>query len=245
MIFDIKDLTHCYQPGIPALNNLSLEIPEGQFIVLLGLSGSGKSTLIRCLNGLVKPTHGTVKYRQQVISNLSEAALRPLRKQMGMIWQQFNLVPNLSVLANVAAGALGELSLYRSLFWPAVVKARALELLGQMGLADMAGRAAGRLSGGQQQRVAIARALMQNPQLILADEPVASLDPTTSNLVMETLTELNKKQGLTVICSLHQIEPARRHANRLVALKAGQIVFDGPPEELTEQKYFDIYREAQ
>ena len=217
-------------------------MPRGQFACVIGPSGSGKSTLLRCVNRLLEPTSGRVLLEGRDLTGLSGADLRAARRRMAMVFQQFNLVRRSSVLANVLAGRLGHQSGLRSV-WPAFsardrdVAWRSLERL------EIAGRAAVRadaLSGGQQQRVAIARALAQEPDLILADEPVASLDPETAVVVMDYLRDINR-EGLTVLCSLHHLEMARRYAQRIVALRAGRVVYDGSPDGLDSDAYRRIY----
>jgi phosphonate transport system ATP-binding protein len=213
--------------------------------VLIGLSGSGKSTLLRCITRLVDPTSGTVIFDGIDVTAADRVAIRRIRRRIGMIFQQFNLVRRSSVFGNVLAGRLG----YRS-SWRTVASrpsssdvAAAFENLGRVGIAQRAFSRADALSGGQQQRVGIARALMQQPELMLADEPVASLDPATSHSVMKYLEEINKKDGITVICSLHFLSLARRYGSRVVALKDGKIAFDGRPYAIDERRFKEIYGE--
>ncbi len=213
--------------------------------MLIGLSGSGKSTLLRCINRLVEPTAGRVVFDGQDVTAARGADLRRIRRQMGMIFQQFNLVRRSSVFANALSGRLG----YRSTL--ATMSGRAshddielaFENLQRVGILEKTYQRADALSGGQQQRVGIARALMQKPRLMLADEPVASLDPATSHSVMKYLEEINKNDGITVICSLHFLSLARRYGSRVVALNAGRVVFDGPPAEIDERRFREIYGE--
>src|SRR3989475_894845 len=244
-IVSIKDLVKTYPSGTRALDSVSLDIQRGEFVVLIGLSGSGKSTLLRCINRLVDPTSGTVIFDGIDVTAADRVAIRRVRRRIGMIFQQFNLVRRSSVFGNVLAGRLG----YRS-SWRTVASrpsssdvAAAFENLGRVGIAQRAFSRADALSGGQQQRVGIARALMQQPELMLADEPVASLDPATSHSVMKYLEEINKKDGITVICSLHFLSLARRYSTRVIALKGGKIAFDGKPADIDERRFRDIYGE--
>jgi phosphonate transport system ATP-binding protein len=213
--------------------------------VLIGLSGSGKSTLLRCINRLVDSTSGRVIFDGIDVTRAGGADLRRIRRRIGMIFQQFNLVRRRSVLGNALSGRLGFESTWRTV---ASRPSRddigaAFENLGRVGIADKAFGRADALSGGQQQRVGIARALMQGPEVMLADEPVASLDPATSHSVMRYLEEINKKDGITVVCSLHFLSLARRYGTRVIALKGGRVAFDGKPEEIDERRFKEIYGE--
>ncbi len=241
----IENLTKIYDNGFKALDKVSFEVPDGQFVALIGLSGSGKSTLLRCINRLVEPTDGRIVWNGLDITAVSEEEIRFVRRRIGMIFQQFNLVKRASVLNNVLAGRLGYISEILSLvnYFPPEDKARALANLNRVGISDQAYKRANDLSGGQQQRVAIARALMQNPELMLADEPVASLDPATSHSVMKYLELLNKEDGLTIVTSLHFLSLARTYADRVIALKDGRLEFDGPPKEIDNQRFKEIYGE--
>jgi phosphonate transport system ATP-binding protein len=241
----IERLCKRYPDGTRALRDLSLAVPDGQFLVIVGLSGSGKSTLMRCVNRLVEPTSGRIWLDDAEITGVPPAALRAVRRRIGMVFQQFNLVRRHSVLVNTLTGALGRTPVARSLVgrFTAAERAAAVATLQRVGLGDLTGRRADTLSGGQQQRVAIARALLQEPRLILADEPVASLDPATSHSVLRYLEEINREDGLTVLCNLHFLSLARRYAHRVVALRAGEIVFDGPPDAITRERFRQIYGE--
>lgn len=244
-MLEIRDLNKIYPGGVHALKDVSFTVEDGEFVVLIGLSGSGKSTLLRCINRLVEPTSGRVIWDGVDITAASPAELRRIRRQIGMIFQQFNLVKRLSVMTNVLSGRLGYVSPWRSLvnFWTEEEKRMAMANLERVGIADQAWKRADELSGGQQQRVAIARALMQQPKLILADEPVASLDPATSHSVMKYILELNRKDGITVLCSLHFLSLARQYGTRIIALRDGRIVFDGKPEEIDDRRFKEIYGE--
>ena len=241
----IEHLTKVYPNGTQALDDLSLEVPDGQFLAIVGLSGSGKSTLLRCINRLIEPTSGRIVFNGQDITTTNPSELRRLRMQIAMIFQQFNLVERSSVMSNALAGRLG----YTPPIWSLLGRFRsddyeaATASLKRVGLLEKANQRADTLSGGQQQRVGIARALAQQPQLVLADEPVASLDPATAHSVLRYLEEINRDDGITVICNLHFLSLARRYANRVVALKDGRLVFDGKPEEIDEKRFREIYGE--
>ena len=241
----IEALGMVYPGGVRALEDVSLEVEEGEFLAVLGLSGSGKSTLLRCVNRLIDPTEGKVWIFGREITALSGGELRRVRRRVAMIFQQFNLVRRHTVLTNVLAGSLGRSRLLPSLMlsFPQSERDRALENLERVGLDDRAGSRADALSGGQQQRVAVARALMQEPRLILADEPVASLDPALRHSVMRHIEALNRDEGLTVICSLHDIDLVERYASRLVALRDGRLVWEGLPGEFNRDTFKEIYGE--
>src|SRR5437899_4921068 len=244
-IVSIKDLVKTYPTGTRALDGITLAIERGEFVVLIGLSGSGKSTLLRCINRLVDPTSGSVTFDGADVTRASGRDLRRIRRRIGMIFQQFNLVRRISVFSNVSAGRLGYRSIWRTVAGRPTRTdvALAFENLGRVGIADRAYSRADALSGGQQQRVGIARALMQKPELMLADEPVASLDPATSRSVMKYLEEINKKDGITVICSLHFLSLARRYGTRVIALNGGKVAFDGKPADIDERRFKEIYGE--
>jgi phosphonate transport system ATP-binding protein len=244
-VLRIEKLNKIYPNGTHALRDLSLTVQDGEFLVIIGLSGSGKSTLLRCINRLVEPTSGRIELDGVEVTAASQAELRRIRARIGMMFQQFNLVRRASVLTNVMAGALGRTPPVWSLFYrfTAPERERALANLGRVGIGEKASQRADTLSGGQQQRVGIARALMQEPRLMLADEPVASLDPATSHSVLRYLEQVNREEGITVICNLHFLSLARRYASRVVALKAGQIVFDGEPGAITQDWFREIYGE--
>jgi phosphonate transport system ATP-binding protein len=239
----IEGLSKRYPDGTQALREITLEVSDGEFLVIVGLSGSGKSTLLRCINRLVEPTSGRIWLDDVEITGAAPAELRAARRRIGMVFQHFNLVRRASVATNTLAGALGRTPVAGSLlhrFAPAE-RSAALAQLARVGIVDLAERRADTLSGGQQQRVGIARALMQEPRLILADEPVASLDPATSHSVLRYLEEINREDRLTVLCNLHFLSLARRYADRVVALRAGEIVFDGAPNAITGDRFREIY----
>jgi phosphonate transport system ATP-binding protein len=230
-----------------ALDKVSLDVRRGEMIALIGPSGSGKSTLLRSISGLapidadegrIDAFGAGVQAKGRISDKVREARIR-----IGFIFQQFNLVGRLSLFTNVALGSLGRINFWRGLFgrWPAETKTAAMAALHRVGVAEYAAQRANTLSGGQQQRAAIARALVQKAKIILADEPVASLDPVSARKVMEVLRDLNDTDGLTVVVTLHQVDYALRYCRRVVALKAGRIVYDGPPEGLTRERLIEIY----
>jgi phosphonate transport system ATP-binding protein len=241
----VEHLVKIYPDGTRALDDVSFEVKSGEFLVIIGLSGSGKSTLMRGINRLIEPTSGKIYIDDVDVTALSAEEMRRLRRHIGMIFQQFNLVKRSAVLTNVLAGRLGYLPATWALidYFPKDVVARAMANLDRVGIPHKAYTRADQLSGGQQQRVGIARALMQEPKLILADEPVASLDPATSHSVLKYIEELNRKDGITVLCALHFLSLARRYGTRVMALKAGKVVFTGLPHEIDEQRFKQIYGE--
>ena len=242
-ILRIENLTKVYDNGVRALTDVSFTVPAGQFCAIIGLSGSGKSTLLRCINRLIEPTSGRIIFDGVDVTAANDAELRRARRRIGMVFQHFNLVHRSPVITNVLAGRLG----YTSPVWSLINRftnddmAKARAQLERVGLADKAENRADALSGGQQQRVGIARALMQDPRLILADEPVASLDPVLAHSIMRHLEEINQQDGVTVLCSLHFLDLVHAYADRVIALNEGQLMFDGPPEEIDDRKFKDIY----
>ena len=240
----IQNVTKTYPNGTQALKDVSFDVKDGEFLVVIGLSGSGKSTLLRCINRLIDPTEGKIFWDGTDITAASPTDLRNIRRKIGMVFQQFNLVKRSSVIANVLSGRLGYVNPWLSLvgIWPEDEKQKALQSLERVGIADKAYNRADALSGGQQQRVGIARALMQDPKLILADEPVASLDPVLSHSILLYLEQLNQ-EGITVICSLHFLDLVHRYATRVVALKDGVKVFEGSAKEIDRAKFKEIYGE--
>jgi len=229
--------------GVKALQGIDLEIEAGEFVILLGPSGAGKSTLLRCINGLVRPTAGRVELDGAPVGNGSGVSLREQRKNVGMIFQQFNLVKRLKVLDNVLCGRLYYNPCWSSCFniFPRSDVNIALHCLERVGLREKAHQRADTLSGGQQQRVGIARALVQQPRVILADEPVASLDPKSSRLVMDILSEINRQDGITVIASLHDVDLAMDYARRVVGVRDGRVVVDRPAAIVTPKDVENIY----
>lgn len=244
-ILRVEHLTKVYADGTRAISDVSFGVARGEFLVIIGLSGSGKSTLLRCINRLIEPTSGRIIFNGRDVTAASRDEIREIRCEIGMIFQQFNLVKRASVLTNVLSGRLGYLPAHWALanYFSGHVVEKALANLDRVGIPEKALTRADALSGGQQQRVGIARALMQEPKLILADEPVASLDPAMSHSVLRYIEELNRKDGITVVCSLHFLSLARRYGTRILALKAGEIVFDGLPREIDEARFKAIYGE--
>jgi phosphonate transport system ATP-binding protein len=244
-VLRVENLTKVYDDGTRALNNVTFEVPDGQFLVIIGLSGSGKSTLLRCINRLVEPTEGRVLWNDVDVTAAPQEEMRLIRRRMGMIFQHFNLVRRSKVITNVLSGRLGYTSPALSLLnrFPEEDKELALRSLERVGIADQAYKRASELSGGQQQRVGIARALVQDPDLMLVDEPVSALDPATSHSIMRYLQEVNDRDQVTIVCSLHFLSLARAYADRIIALKDGEIVFDGPPKEIDKTRFREIYGE--
>ena len=240
-----NSLSKVWPDGTQAVSNVSLKIPRGQFCVILGPSGAGKSTLLRAVNGLMKPTQGSVSIDGVQLTKSSE---RALRQRVAMIHQHFNLTNRMSVAGNVLAGLLPVVSNARALlgWFRTEHRAKACELLKGVGLSPAhLQRRAGDLSGGQQQRVGIARAFMLDPEVVLADEPVASLDPKISRDILTLVRDAARERGTTVLCSLHQVELAREFGDRIVGMRAGRIVFDGTPAEFTDARMTQLYAGAQ
>lgn len=244
-MLEVRNLTKVFPNGVVALKDVSFTVEEGEFLAVIGLSGSGKSTLLRCINRLIEPTSGQVIWDGIDITAARGKELRRIRRQIGMIFQQFNLVRRSSTLTNVLTGRLGYAHPWLSLihYFPPEDYRRAMAALERVGIPDKAYTRVDQLSGGQQQRVGIARALMQEPRLILADEPVASLDPVLAHSILQYLEQLNRIEGITVICSLHFLDLVHRYATRVIGLKEGQLVFEGHPKELTRQRFKEVYGE--
>jgi phosphonate transport system ATP-binding protein len=244
-ILSVKNLVKTYPNGVRALKGVSFDVHPGEFLVVIGLSGSGKSTLLRCLNHLNDSTSGQITFEGKDITKLEPYDTRLLRREIAMIFQQFNLVQRHTVLSNVLMGSLSRTHTIKSilnLFAKEDVE-KAHKFLTLVGIEEKAHIRADQLSGGQQQRVAIARALTQDPKVLLADEPVASLDPATCHSVMDYLEKVNKQLGITIVCNLHFLSLVRQYASRVIALKAGEIVFNGSPQEISEDWFKRIYGE--
>jgi phosphonate transport system ATP-binding protein len=239
----IRNLTKIYDGGVLALDNVSFDVPDGQFLAVIGLSGSGKSTLLRCINRLIEPTEGEIFWNNIEIVSASDDQLRHIRRKIGMVFQHFNLVHRSSVLTNVLAGRLGYVNPALSLFnrFPKGDMDNAYKQMERVGITEKALNRADELSGGQQQRVGIARAMMQDPEIILADEPVASLDPVLAHSIMQYLEKINQEDGVTILCSLHFLDLVHRYADRVVALNDGKLMFEGPPDEIDDAKFKEIY----
>jgi phosphonate transport system ATP-binding protein len=239
----VENLTKVYPNGTQALKNVSFEVADGEFLAVIGLSGSGKSTLLRCINRLIEPTSGEIYWNDIDVTAAKGAEIRKIRRQIGMVFQQFNLVKRSSVFTNVMTGRLGYVDTLPSLFhaFSSKDQAKAIDSLELVGLSDKVNIRVDSLSGGQQQRVGIARALMQDPKLILADEPVASLDPVLAHSILKYLEILNKERNITVLCSLHFLDLVHRYATRAIALKDGELVFQGLPNEIDDAQFKAIY----
>jgi len=239
----VENLTKIYEGGTQALDNVSFEVEKGEFLAVIGLSGSGKSTLLRCINRLIEPTEGTITWDGVDITNASQEELRRIRRRIGMVFQHFNLVNRSKVLTNVLAGRLGYVNPALSVVnkFPKEDLAKAYAQLARVGLEDKANARADELSGGQQQRVGVARAMMQDPEIMLADEPVASLDPVLAHSIMQYLELINQEDGVMVLCSLHFLDLVHQYADRVIALKDGKLVFEGTPTEIDDGKFKEIY----
>jgi phosphonate transport system ATP-binding protein len=239
----IKGLVKEYVPGKPVLRGLNLTIAAQGITAIIGPSGTGKSTLLRCINRLVEPTQGEIRLNGEDLVPLKGRALRLARRRIGMVFQEYNLVERLSVMENVLSGRLGYVSFWRAWLrrYAAEDIARAFELLEAVGLPEQATRRADALSGGQRQRVGIARALMQRPELLLADEPTSSLDPRTAIEIMELMTGLSTSARIPLVVNIHNVDLARRFAQRVIGMAGGEIVFDGPPEKLEASHLRQIY----
>ncbi len=242
-MIELNNVSVVYPGGVHALKDVSLTFQPGEMIVVVGLSGAGKSTLLRTLNGLVPATHGSVMIDGREVVGAKGRELREIRQDVGMIFQTFNLVTRTSVLNNVLSGRLAKVALWRSTFglWPAADKEIAFRSLERVGIVEKAYVRASNLSGGQQQRVAIARALAQEPKVMLADEPVASLDPPTSHQVMRYLQKINREDDITTLVNLHFLDLAKEYADRIIGLRNGELVFDGPGSAVDDQVFRDIY----
>jgi phosphonate transport system ATP-binding protein len=239
----LRHLDKEYVAGKPVLIDINLEVAASGIAAIIGPSGTGKSTLIRCINRLVEPTAGEILFDGRDLARLSGAELRRARRHIGMVFQEYNLVERLTVMENLLSGRLGYVSSWRA--WrrkfPPEDIGRAFELLELVGLSEFANRRADALSGGQRQRVGIARAVMQEPKLLLADEPTSSLDPKTSVEIMELLAGVGRARGIPVLVNMHDVELARRFADRVVGMSGGKIVYDGPPAYLTDDVLKQIY----
>lgn len=240
---EIRGLVKEYVPGTPVLRGIDLAVGAEGITAVIGPSGTGKSTLLRCINRLVEPTRGEIRLRGEDLTRLRGKALRLARRRIGMVFQEYNLVERLSVMENVLTGRLGVTPVWRVWLrkFPREDIARAFDLLAQVGLDGYATQRADALSGGQRQRVGIARALMQDPRLLLADEPTSSLDPKTSVEIMELMTGLARARSVPLIVNMHQVDLARRFADRIVGMADGQIIFDGPPDALATEHLQQIY----
>ncbi len=245
-MLEVKNLTKIYEDGTVALKNVSFNVKDGEFLVVIGLSGSGKSTLLRCINRLINPTEGEIIWNGVNITKLEGEELRKARRKIGMVFQHFNLVKRSSVYQNVISGRLGYSNTFSSIIgkFNESDEKKAESVIQRLGITDQVNKRSDELSGGQQQRVGIARALMQEPELILADEPVASLDPVLAHSILGIIEKLNKEDGLTVICSLHYLDLVQRYATSVVGLKQGEIVYQGSRKDimaLSDDEFKRIY----
>lgn len=242
MMFELKNVTRRFGKKL-AVDSVTLAIPQGQMVGIIGRSGAGKSTLLRMINRLQEPSSGSIHFAGVEVSGLRGQALRNWQRDCAMIFQQFNLVPRLDVLTNVMLGRLNHRSTLMSLLniFTREERVHAIAALERLGIEQTALQAAGTLSGGQLQRVAIARALMQNPKMVLADEPIASLDPLNAKIVMDALRDINEREGITVVTNLHTLDTARNYCERIVGMAGGRVVFDGKPSELTAEAVKEIY----
>lgn len=243
VLLDIQQLKKKYSAGTVALDGIDIKVKPNEFIAVIGPSGAGKSTLLRCINRLIEPTEGSITFNGQSVELANGRELRRIRSQIGMIFQHYNLVGRLSVLENVLHGRLGYMSSLAGMFnrYSEEDKREAIALLHKVGLENEVYKRADELSGGQKQRVGVCRALAQRPQLILADEPIASLDPKSSATVMEAIHKNCAEQGIACLVNLHQVEVAKQYATRIIGIKNGKMVFDGPPEALSNHHTALIY----
>lgn len=247
VMLEIRHLTKVYDDGTVALEDVSFSVPDGEFLVVIGLSGSGKSTLLRCINRLIDPTEGEILWNGIDLARLDGAELRKARRQIGMIFQHFNLVKRSTVMTNVLTGRLGYAKTWSSVIhrFSKEDTQKAWNAMDRLGIRDQAHKLARELSGGQQQRVGVARALMQDPKMILADEPVASLDPVLAHSIMEYLEKINR-DGLTVLCSLHYLDLVQRYCTSVIGLRSGHVVYQGSKQDIqqvTDEEFKNIYGE--
>ena len=243
-MIEFKDVSKIYPNGVKGLDNINLKIDRGEFVAIIGLSGAGKSTLIRTINRMIDITSGKLTVNGKEVNNLKGKELRKFRRKIGMIFQSFNLVTRTSVIKNVLTAKVPDIPFVRSAFsiFTKDEKLQALEALDKVGIVEKAFIRADQLSGGQQQRVALARTLAQNPEIILADEPVAALDPITARRVMEDFRKINKEMNISILINIHHVELALNYADRIIGIRDGKIVYDGKAEDVTEEILDDIYK---
>lgn len=242
-MIEFIDVNKTYPNGVTALKNINLKINQGEFVAIIGLSGAGKSTLIRCINRMHDITDGTLNVNDVDVSKLKGKQIRTFRRRVGMIFQSFNLVTRTSVINNVLISAVPDLAWWRKLLgiFPRDKKVMALEALDKVGILDKAYNRVDQLSGGQQQRVALARTLAQNPDIILADEPVASLDPVTAKVVMDDFKRINQETNMSILINIHHVELALEYADRVIGIRKGEMVYDGSSKDVTQDILDDIY----
>ena len=245
-LLELDRVMKYYNGTTPALNDVSFSVCEGEFISVIGPSGAGKSTLLRCINRMIDVTSGDILFEGTPVASLHKKGLKKLRCRIGMIFQHYNLVDRLTVIENVLHGRLGSKSTLAGILgrYSREEKQKALAVISLLGLSDQVYRRCDCLSGGQKQRVGIARAMVQNPRMILCDEPIASLDPTAAQIIMDHLKHFSKKMRITLIVNLHQVHIALKYSDRILGVRQGRIVFDGPPEELTTGRICTIYGET-
>ena len=243
-ILEFQNVSKEYNNVTKALTNVSFSVDQGEFVSIIGPSGSGKSTILRCINRLIDATQGAIIFDQQDITHADKKEIRQIRKKTGMIFQHYNLVDRLSVIENVLHGRLGHKSTLTGAvgYYTEQEKENAFQILSKLGLTEQAYKRCDELSGGQKQRVGIARSLMQEPRLILCDEPIASLDPSSSKVIMDHLSAINKNMKITCIINLHQVDVALKYSKRIIGITSGQIVYDGSPDLLTKSKIHEIYQ---
>lgn len=245
-ILEFNNVSKIYNGETKALDNIKFSVEEGEFVSIIGPSGAGKSTLLRCINRLIDVTEGNIVYDGEDITKVKKKVLREVRTKTGMIFQHYNLVDRLSVLENVLHGTLGKKSTLKGMIgrYSEEEKMRAFEILSDLGLAEQAYKRCDELSGGQKQRVGIARAIMQQPKLILCDEPIASLDPKASKVIMDHLSSINKNKKITCIVNLHQVDVAINYSQRIIGVAGGKIVYDGPADKLDQETIHKIYQSS-
>ena len=243
-ILELQNVSKIYNNTTKALTDISFYVDEGEFVSIIGPSGSGKSTILRCINRLVDATQGSIAFDGHNINRAGKKEIRQIRKKIGMIFQHYNLVNRLSVIENVLHGRLGHKSAISGAvgYYTEREKENAFEVLAKLGLTEQAYKRCDELSGGQKQRVGIGRSLMQEPRLILCDEPIASLDPNSSKVIMDYLSNINKNTKITCVLNLHQVDVALKYSKRIIGLTLGKIVYDGPPDKLSKNKIYEIYQ---
>ena len=243
-ILEFQNVSKIYNNVTKALSDICFSIDEGEFVSIIGPSGSGKSTILRCINRLVDITQGSITFDEHDVNRANKSEIRRIRKKTGMIFQHYNLVDRLSVIENVLHGRLGHKSMISGAagIYTEKEKEHAFQILAKLGLTEQAYKRCDQLSGGQKQRVGIARSIMQEPRLILCDEPIASLDPSSSKVIMDHLSDINKSMNITCILNLHQVDVALKYSKRIIGLTSGQVVYDGPPEQLSKEKIHEIYK---